>query len=55
MPVHNMVRRLKKRWWRTRSKMDYNKLLADIHQIPLDRKGISENLDRLLKHAKYLE
>ena len=35
--------------------MDYNKLLTDIHQIPLDRKGISENLDRLLKHAKYLE
>ena len=35
--------------------MDYKELLKDIHQIPLDPKGIAENLDRLLKHAKYLE
>ncbi len=35
--------------------MDYNELLTNIRQIPLDPKGIAENLDRLLKHAKYLE
>jgi len=35
--------------------MDYNKLLTDIHRIPLNRKGIAENLERPLKHAKYLE
>lgn len=35
--------------------MDYNTLLTDIHQIPLDRNGISQNLNWLLKHAEYLE
>jgi len=35
--------------------MDYNELLTDIHRIPLNRKGIAKNLERLLKHAKYLE
>lgn len=36
-------------------KMDYNELITEIHKIPFDRKGIIENLSRLLKHAKYLE
>ena len=35
--------------------MDYNELFTNINQIPLDRKGIAENLDQLLKHAKYLK
>lgn len=35
--------------------MDYNELVTDIGNIPLDRKNISENLNLLLKHAKHLE
>lgn len=35
--------------------MNYNMLITDIQKIPFDREGIIENLDRLLRHAKYLE
>jgi hypothetical protein len=35
--------------------MDYNELIIDLRQVPLDRDGIAVNLDRLIKHATYLE
>ena len=35
--------------------MEYNDLIVKISEIPLSDEGISDNLVRLLKHAKYLE
>lgn len=35
--------------------MDYNELIIELRQIPLDREGIAENLNRLIKHAVYVE
>jgi hypothetical protein len=34
--------------------MDYNELIVDLHRIPTDRRGISDNLTQLLEHVKYL-
>lgn len=35
--------------------MEYNDLIVKISEIPLSDEGISDNLARLLKHARYLE
>jgi hypothetical protein len=35
--------------------MNYNELIVDLQKIPLDREDIAENLDRLIRHAAYLE
>jgi hypothetical protein len=35
--------------------MEYNDLIVKISEIPLSEEGISDNLARLMKHAKYLE
>lgn len=35
--------------------MDYKELIIDIEQTPVDKKGVAKNINRLLKHAKYLE
>jgi len=34
--------------------MDYNELITDLQQIPIDRDATIENLDRLIRHATYL-
>lgn len=35
--------------------MDYNELIVDINEIPLDRHLREDNLELLLKHAEYLK
>lgn len=35
--------------------MDYNELVISIQELPREEAGILENIDRLLKHAEYLE
>jgi len=42
-------------WKRTGIQMNYNDLLLEFSDIPIDRKGIRKNLNLLLNHVKQLE
>src|SRR5262245_3461207 len=35
--------------------MDYKDLIIEIDKIPVEGESVTKNIDRLLKHARYLE